>query len=134
MLTAFGGPVLHQLATPLCCLHMDQLWRRLDSCVESGMTFSTFVDRVRSEFVEMPGLELTVPQAVRLLGLGLDDCRHVIDALVDAGFLRWTAKGTVVQARRDVALGALGGQATLESQRQVGRVRGRSRLGGLGVP
>ena len=26
------------------------------------------------------------------------DCRHVLDALVDAGFLRWTAKRTIVRA------------------------------------
>jgi hypothetical protein len=45
----------------------------------------------------MPGLELTLPEAVRLLGFGVDDCRYVIDALVDAGFLRWTARRTVVR-------------------------------------
>jgi hypothetical protein len=61
------------------------------------MTFSHVVDRVRAHFTEMPGLELTMPQAVRLLGFGMDDCRFVIDALVDAGFLRWTARRTVVQ-------------------------------------
>ena len=61
------------------------------------MTFSHVVDRVRAHFTEMPGLELTMPQAVRLLGFGMDDCRFVIDALVDAGFLRWTARRTVVR-------------------------------------
>jgi hypothetical protein len=61
------------------------------------MTFSHAVDRVRAHFTEMPGLELTIPQAVRLLGFGVDDCRYVIDALVDAGFLRWTARRTVVR-------------------------------------
>ena len=45
----------------------------------------------------MPGLELTVPQAVRLWSLGMDDCQHVIQALVDAGFLRWTARRTIVR-------------------------------------
>ena len=72
------------------------------------MTFSHVVDRVRAHFTEMPGLELTMPQAVRLLGFGMDDCRFVIDALVDAGFLRWTARRTVVRtdamwAREDEA-------------------------------
>jgi hypothetical protein len=61
------------------------------------MTFSHVVDRVRAHFTEMPGLELTLPQAVRLLGFGIDDCRFVIDALVDAGFLRWTARRTIVR-------------------------------------
>lgn len=62
-----------------------------------GMSFSNVADRVRAHFTEMPGLELTMPQAVRLLGFGVDDCRYVIDALVDAGFLRWTARRTIVR-------------------------------------
>jgi len=62
------------------------------------MTFASVIDRVRAEFVEMPGLELTLPQAVRLWGLGADDCRHVLDSLADAGFLRWTTRRTVVRA------------------------------------
>ena len=61
------------------------------------MTFTAVIDRVRAEFVEMPGLELTLAQAVRLWGLGADDCRHVLDSLADAGFLKWTARRTVVR-------------------------------------
>ena len=61
------------------------------------MSFSLAVDRVRAHFNEMPGLELTVPQTVRLVGFGVDDCRYVIDALVDMGFLRWTARRTIVR-------------------------------------
>jgi hypothetical protein len=57
------------------------------------------------DFTDMPGLELTVPQAVRLWGLGADDCRSVVDALVDAGFLRWTPRWTIVRAGRVVAGG-----------------------------
>ena len=62
------------------------------------MDFATAVDRVRADFTEMPGLELTVPQAVRLWQMGVDDCRFVLDALVDGGFLRWTPRWTVVQS------------------------------------
>jgi hypothetical protein len=62
-----------------------------------AMSFSHAVDRVRAHFNEMPGLELTVPQTVRLVGFGVDDCRFVIDSLVDAGFLRWTARRTIVR-------------------------------------
>jgi hypothetical protein len=72
------------------------------------MTFKNATDRIRAEFIEMPGLELTLPQAVRLWGLGLDDCRGVIDALVDTGFLKWTPRRTVlrssyINAQRKVA-------------------------------
>jgi hypothetical protein len=67
------------------------------------MRFANIVDRVQSEFIEMPGLELTVPQAVRLWSLGADDCRSVIDALVDAGFLRWTVRRTIVRTGREAS-------------------------------
>lgn len=70
------------------------------------MSFAAVVDRVRGEFVEMPGLELTLAQAVRLWTLGADDCRYVIDALVDVGFLKWTARRTIVRTGRDLPLGA----------------------------
>jgi hypothetical protein len=69
------------------------------------MSFAAVVDRVRAEFVEMPDLELTLPQAVRLWMLGADDCRHVIDALVDVGFLKWTARRTIVRTGRDLPIG-----------------------------
>lgn len=46
----------------------------------------------------MPGLQLTLAQAQRLFGLDPTSCRQVIEVLVEASFLRWTASGTVVQA------------------------------------
>lgn len=64
------------------------------------MSFANLVDRVRFEFTEMPSLELTIGQACRLWNLGADDCRYVLDALVDAGFLRWTPQRTIVRAGR----------------------------------
>lgn len=45
----------------------------------------------------MPGLRLTLPQAARLWGLDLPACRIVIDLLVGAAFLRWTAAGAVTR-------------------------------------
>jgi len=58
----------------------------------------TIVHRVRAEFREMPGLHLTPAQAMRLWGVELETCRRVIDELVDAAFLRWTAAGTVTRS------------------------------------
>jgi hypothetical protein len=55
------------------------------------------VSRIRSEFLEMPGLQLTLAQAARLWGLEPRACRDVIEALVDSAFLRWTPRGTVVR-------------------------------------
>jgi hypothetical protein len=62
------------------------------------MPLQALIDRIRGEFREMPGLQLTLAQAQRLFGLDPAACRHVIDALVAASFLRWTASGTIVQA------------------------------------
>jgi hypothetical protein len=64
------------------------------------MKASALVDRIRGEFREMPGLQLTLAQAQRLFGLDPAACRTVIEALVDASFLRWTDAGTVVQAQQ----------------------------------
>lgn len=45
------------------------------------------VERLRSEFLEMPGLQLTTTQAERLCGISPSVCRDALDALVDAKFL-----------------------------------------------
>jgi hypothetical protein len=76
------------------------------------MSFAAVVDRVRADYMEMPGLELTLPQAVRLWTIGMDDCRFVIDALVDAGFLKWTARRTIVRTGADLRV--LPGTATAD--------------------
>lgn len=75
------------------------------------MSFASVVDRVRLDFLEMPEMELTLPQAVRLWSLGMDDCRFVIDSLVDTGFLAWTPKRTIRRNGRD-PLGRQDTQAT----------------------
>ena len=48
------------------------------------MDHSPLVERVRSEFIEMPGLRLTPAQAARLWGMDDASCHHVISALVRA--------------------------------------------------
>ena len=58
------------------------------------------VERVRGEFMEMPGLQLTMPQAARLWGMEQAACKAVIDALVASSFLRWTPAGTIVRVER----------------------------------
>ena len=52
----------------------------------------------------MPGMELTMAQASRLWNLGLDDCRFVLDSLVDAGFLRWTPRRTIIRTGCNVSV------------------------------
>ena len=52
--------------------------------------------RVRAEFLEMPGLKLTVPQAQRLWGVDRTTCEAVIDELTETRFLARTRDGAVV--------------------------------------
>jgi hypothetical protein len=49
--------------------------------------------RLVAEFLEMPGLCLTLPQTARLTGMDVVVARHVLASLVDTGFLRLTALG-----------------------------------------
>jgi hypothetical protein len=68
--------------------------------LEATVEFHALVERARGEFLEMPGLCLTIPQAARLWGLDTDSCSRIIDALVDVSFLRWTSEGNVARADR----------------------------------
>ncbi len=45
------------------------------------------INRVRSEFIEMPGLRLRLDQAQRLWNLDRASCEHVLRSLVEAKFL-----------------------------------------------
>ena len=59
------------------------------------------INRVRGEFLEMPGLRLTEPQARRLWALEPSLCTAVLTELVENGFLLRTREGAFV--RVDVA-------------------------------
>ena len=52
------------------------------------------IERLRAEFLEMPGLRLTVVQVQRLCGVDQAVCQGVLDALVDVRFLRVNPDGT----------------------------------------
>ena len=47
----------------------------------------SLLNRVRSEFIEMPGLRLRIDQAQRLWNLDRDMCECILRSLVDAKFL-----------------------------------------------
>ena len=54
--------------------------------------------RIRGEFSEMPGLQLTLQQARRLLNLDILTCSAALAMLEAAGFLATTRDGTFVLA------------------------------------
>jgi hypothetical protein len=54
--------------------------------------------RVRNEYLEMPGLSLTLAQAQRMWQLRRTDCERLLATLVDSGFLARTSGGAFVRA------------------------------------
>jgi hypothetical protein len=58
------------------------------------------IERIRSEFLEMPGLRLTCQQASRLWHLDDRTCDAVLQRLVGERFLWCTASGAFVRADR----------------------------------
>jgi len=53
--------------------------------------------RVKGEFLEMPGLRLTEPQARRLWGLDAASCGALLRTLVEAKFLFRTRDGAFMR-------------------------------------
>ncbi len=51
------------------------------------------LDRIRSEFIEMPGMRLTGPQVERLCGVDAAVCQQVLSELVETRFLTYHPDG-----------------------------------------
>lgn len=62
-----------------------------------------WIEIVRSEFLEAPGLRLTRAHVQRLCGLDAEMCTTVLDALTHAQFLRRSADGWYVRADHDLS-------------------------------
>lgn len=58
------------------------------------MPHTTLINRIRGEFLEMPGLRLTLAQAQRLCGVERALCQRVLGTLVETGFLCVKTDGT----------------------------------------
>ena len=56
-------------------------------------TGNPLLTRIKAEFLEMPGLQLTPWQAQRLWGLDAKACDDALNALVDGAFLHRTSTG-----------------------------------------
>jgi hypothetical protein len=55
------------------------------------------IDRIKSEYREMPGLQLTFEQMLRLWTLDRATCRTLLEKLLDARFLKTTHDGRYVR-------------------------------------
>jgi hypothetical protein len=63
-----------------------------------NVTSVELLRRVRAEYLEMPGLRLTAPQARCLFGLDSETCDAVLATLLDAKFLIHTRAGLFAMA------------------------------------
>jgi hypothetical protein len=59
------------------------------------------IERIRSEFLEMPGLRLTADQIHRLCGVERGQCTGILDTLVRDKFLRANPDGTYARFTDD---------------------------------
>jgi hypothetical protein len=59
---------------------------------------SDWLQLVRSEYLEMPGLNLTKKQVQRLWNVDPATCEVLLATLIDAKFLRLTSDGAYVRA------------------------------------
>jgi hypothetical protein len=71
------------------------------------MSTDALATRIRSEFIESPGMCLTLRQAARLWGIAPEECAQVVERLIADDFLRWTRNGELVRSD------ARGGRATV---------------------
>jgi hypothetical protein len=53
--------------------------------------------RIQTEYVEMPELKLTLPQARRLFGLSAGACNDALTILLALGFLSQTRDGSFIR-------------------------------------
>jgi DNA-binding IclR family transcriptional regulator len=68
--------------------------RNVQSSLERVMMMKRTLERIRGEFLEMPGLRVTRAQVQRLCGIDESTCRTVLDSLVELKFLRLNPDGT----------------------------------------
>ena len=55
------------------------------------------LERLRAEYLEMPGMKLRIEQVQRLCGIEQTMCKLVLEALVKANFLSLKSDGTYVR-------------------------------------
>jgi hypothetical protein len=82
-------------------------------------TIEDVLNRLRVEYLEMPGLRLTAAQGQRLRGIERKMCQSVLDALVDVRFLSVKSDGTYTRFTN--------GAMTLRQRAAKGELRARKR-------
>jgi hypothetical protein len=74
-----------------------------DPAPAGGSSVEHVLQRIRGEFLEMPGLRLTIAQAQRLWHLDALVCESLLAALVDTQFLVRTVDGAFLRSDQTLA-------------------------------
>lgn len=59
------------------------------------------LERIRAEYLEMPGMRLKVQQVQRLCGVERSLCQVVLDSLIEAKFLCLRSDGSYARLTKD---------------------------------
>jgi hypothetical protein len=88
---------------------------------------SQILQRIRSEYLEMPGLALRPEQVQRLCGVDSAACQSVLEALVESGFLSKREDGAYGRYRSPDIARARQAKAVIEPGALTAAARSRSR-------
>jgi hypothetical protein len=72
------------------------------------------LERIRAEYLEMPGMTLRLEQVARLCGVERSICKLLLDALVELKFLCVKADGAYARLSAETIQRARPAKATLE--------------------
>jgi hypothetical protein len=70
----------------------------IESNKHNTVAMDQVLHRIQSEFLEMPGLRLTLAQAQRLWNLDALVCESLLSALIDVRFLGRTVDGAFIRS------------------------------------
>jgi hypothetical protein len=73
------------------------------------------VERIRAEYLEMPGMTLRLEQVARLCGIERSICKVVLDALVAVKFLCLRPDGTYARLSSETTLRARSDKPTFQT-------------------
>ena len=85
------------------------------------------IQRIRAEYLEMPGLSLRAEQVQRLCGVNSELCDRVLDALVQSGFLSRRSDGAYGRDRNPDVSRARQAKAGLQPDVRATRASNRRR-------
>ena len=113
--------------------------RGVRSGIVASLTSKYVEGRLLREYLDLPGLRLTLAQVARLLGADAPTCQVVLDGLVTAHCLAHDASGRYVReirygdletwkrfVRRRLASAALSSSPTLKTAATLGRRRSQT--------